>query len=337
MLGPAPFSYSLARQRLARMWHDPCGWGYRASDPPSPEPTGLACLALLSGDGADEWAEALEPADAGARWLTDLQRADGALGPLDAPATLCRSTAWAALLWGQLRHYRQPLARALRWLQQSEELAPAVLDEDLFGSGMGPGVPGRGDAQFDTAALAVLALCRNELAGHQWIAGRLQAILEQSLADGGWPASDGIESSAWGPADAGVTGLVLMALRAAGWSETVEVTTACRYLESALSGLLAPDKLSWGLLGYGSWRPRPAGASEWIDRCYAALPAADTSPACLAQLMLADGPQALSLFGISPSAGRGEEGISSSAGGLSCAAASGSSAAGSASSSRWKW
>lgn len=303
MLHPTQAWYSLARDHLTRLWRDPCGWGDGAQDPPCPEPTVLACLALLSADDESALPDTLEMVDASAQWLSERQRADGAVGTVDEPPSLCRSTACAALLWGQLLHYRRPLANALRWLQQCDELAPEAEDDEVLGHcpTQGAWLPsGARCSLLEPAAIAILSLCRNQLAGHQRITDTLRRILEQSLASGGWHARTAIPSSAENAAGVVPTGMVLLALRAAGLAESEEVTRACRYLEGAMPHALSPGVLSWGLLGYLAWRPRPAGAPQWLSQCYADTPDVAASPAGLALLMLADRPRTFSLLGISP-------------------------------------
>ena len=93
---------------------------------------------------------------------------------------------------------------------------------------------------------------------------------------------------------------MLLALRAAGLTETEEVTKACHYLEDAMPHTLAPELLSWGLLGYMAWRPRPLDASQWLSHSYADAPGVADSPVGLALLILADRPGTFPLVGVSP-------------------------------------
>jgi hypothetical protein len=298
-----PSWHSVARDRLLKLRRNPRGWGHGAEDVPYPEPTVLACLALLSADDEPVPPDTLERIEASAQWLADLQQEDGAVGVAEEFPSLCWSTACAALLWSRLSHYERPLADALRWLQQCEEFDQHASDDEVLcyrpAMGAWPWIEATG-SRLEPASMAVLALCRNQLAGHQRIADSVRWILERSLAGGGWNLETTALSSAEQPPQAEPTGMVLLALRAAGLPETEEVTRACHYLSCVMPHTAAPEDLSWGLLGYLAWRPRPLGAEQWLGRSYERATGLADSPAGLAMLILAAHPATLALLGVSP-------------------------------------
>ena len=303
MFRPPQCWHSLALDRLLELRRDPRGWGHCAQDVPYPEPTVLACLALLSADDEPVPPDMLELIDESAQWLADLQQVDGAVGVAEEFPSLCWPTACAALLWSQLSHYQRPLADALRWLQQCEECAQHSSDDEVLydrpAMGAWPWIDTTRD-WLEPTSMAILALCRNQLAGHQRIAEGVRWILERSLVSGGWNLGTTALSSVEQPPQVEPTGMVLLALRAAGLSETEEVTRACHYLAGVMPHIVAPEILSWGLLGYLAWRPRPLGAEQWLGRSYEHAPGLADSPTGLALLILAARPATCSLLGVSP-------------------------------------
>jgi hypothetical protein len=307
MAHSAPSWHSEARTRLLELRSDADGWGSGVQSAAEPEATVWACLALLASEDQSTLAGTLELVDASAHWLSVAQRADGAVG-LDAEdrVSLCRSTACAALLWSQLLHYGRPLANALRWLQQCGVLSPVAVSDPIPGceaSAVGDsagGETGPTGFTFEATALAVLALGCNQLSGHPQVDATVGWILEQSRASGGWePAHESPSDDQWSSA-AGSTGLVLLALRATGLSETLDVTRACNYLELVLSSLDSPSLLSWALLGYQAWRAVPVASSQWLSDCNARTRDDRRSPAVPALLLLGHCPQTLALLGVTP-------------------------------------
>jgi hypothetical protein len=295
--------YSLARDRLRELRQDPRGWGYCVRDIPYPEPTALACLALLAVEGEPVPLDTLELIDASAEWLVDIQQADGAVGVAERLPSLCWPTACAALLWSQLPTYQRPLASALRWLQQCEQSTQYTSTDRILGRrarrGAWPWIEAT-RSWLEPAGMAILALCRNQLVGHQLIADGVRWILARSVTNGGWHQDTTMGAVPARPPQVEPTGISLLALRAAGLTETQEVTRACHYLQCVLPHSSTPEALGWGLLGYLAWRPRPLDAPQWLSRAYAEAAGVADAPVGLALLILADRPGTLSLLGVSP-------------------------------------
>ena len=316
-----------ARDDLRRLWQRPGGWGPDTHGTQCPATTVLACLALLAGDDEPALPDTLEWVDACAQGLADLQRAmvrwvlrisvpPCAARPRTPP---CCGGSYCITVG------RWPTA--LRYLQQCDELAPSATED---------GVPGRGLThevgscsagmhwQYEPIALTILSLCRNELTGHRQIADSTRWLLEQSLVGGGWPAGPCTPAGQLSTADVASTGIVLLALCAAGVTEVQEVTMACHYLDERLPRTRGSEGLSWGLLGYRAWRPHPPAAQQWLcrscaeSRDTAASSAAPRAPAVGCQCPLAR--VAGRVLGVR---GRGEtaRGTAGVPGGVSCARA----------------
>jgi hypothetical protein len=238
---------------------------------------------------------------ASAGWLADLQQPDGAVG-ISAELSKPRwPTAYAALLWSQLPGYEEPLARSLRWLQQREGYTFVKTKECVLGHDTTiPGWPWVAGTHpwLEPTGIAMLALCRNQLAGHQRIRDGVRLILDRAIASGGWNVGN---SAAFGKSlrpQGGPTGIALLALRAAGHEETPSVTRACQYLLETLPQIRSPETLGWGLLGLSAWRPKPAAADRWLRESSDNTLALRNSPMRLATLLLAASSTSLPRFGV---------------------------------------
>jgi hypothetical protein len=295
------------RQRLWELQTDRVGWGYNATAPPYTEPTVLACLALLaSSDGLptlDTW----EAVHTSADFLRDLQQADGAVGVANGIATPQWPTAYAALLWSQVAGYDRPLARALQWLQQDDEAAGFFSDDQIVGGDEQPwrGEPIRGAGTHTIpAGMAILALCRNQLAGHARVRDGVRWILAGALPQGGWTADHPTRADSGTYPQAAATGTALLALRAANLDESDVVTDACRYLSRVLASIDSPAKFGWAWLGYHAWRPRTLESEAWLSRLAQRAPAREDDPAGLAMCLLAGSSAALAVLGVGAADGR---------------------------------
>lgn len=278
------------------------GWGYRRQGPPYTEPTALGCLALLAARTPTRKAPWTSLVHASADWLAGLQSPDGSVGVSQHRPTPSWPTAYAALLWSQLLPaYRSPLARALCWLQQCEGAAATPTEEQVLGrypANRGwPWVVGH-PSWLEPTGLAMLALCRNQLAGHQRIREGSQLILSATHASGGWHRRGGERPAHELPADPAATGIALLALRGAGEIEHQAVTNACDYLSQVLPRNRNVESLAWGLLGWMAWRPAPGDADRWLGECYQAACQLELAPARLALLLLAASPLTLALLGV---------------------------------------
>jgi hypothetical protein len=292
-----------AQNRLRELFGNGRGGSADERRIPGVEPTVLACLALLAAGPQPATSETWELVDANANWLAALQHAEGAMpSSADQTTVTCQPTAAAALLWSQLPHQNRPLARALRWLLQQATFASPSSDDEILDRGVTlggwPWFEPSGCWQAATT-FTLVALGRSQLAGHPRAADGVQWILNQEITGGGWRNESATEDHPQHAAHVGATGMLLLALRAAGWMETEEVTRAVDYLTGHLPGVLVPEDLGWGLLGLAAWRTLPAGSLQWLSHSFAHTPAAMDSPRQLALLLLASAAShALGLLGV---------------------------------------
>lgn len=288
--------------RLWQLQADGVGWGYGVSEPPYTEPTVLACLALLASADGTPSLETWEAVDACAEYLSRLQQSDGAVGVAAGIATPHWPTAYAALLWSQIPGYDRPLACALRWLQQDGWAARYFSDEQIVDGDMRwwPDLPLRAaEARIIPASLAVLALCRNQLAGHVRVQDGVRWILDSALPHGGWAAEGSLHTEGETYPQAAATGIALLALRAANRDESHVVTDACYCLARVLASTESPAMFGWAWLGYHAWHSRTAESWQWLSRVMQWPIARAEDPAGLAMLLLAGSPDALTLLGVS--------------------------------------
>ncbi len=163
---------SYATDQLLRLRVAETGWGYGANSAPYSESTAMGCLALLAVNDEQPVVGVTELVESGARWLAELQQPDGAVGISAELAKPRWPTAYAALLWSQLSGFESPLARSLRWLQQREGHTFVKTKECVLGHDTSiPGWPWVAGTHpwIEPTGMAMLALCRNQLGGHQRI------------------------------------------------------------------------------------------------------------------------------------------------------------------------
>ncbi len=281
---------SEAQGRLLELRGDRVGWAYLGAGPAYTEPTAVGCLALSASHTLAPLDGREELVNQSAEWLADLQQPDGAVGISADLETPRWPTSFVALLWSQLSGYERALAQSLTWLQQREGHTFARTKESVLGHDTSiPGWPWVAGTHpwLEPTGLAVLALCRNQLSGHQRIRDGVRMILDRAITTGGWNVGN---SSAFGKPlrpQAGSTGLALLALKAALHEETPSVTRACRFLNESLPSIRSPETLGWGLLGLQAWRPKPKESDAWLRQSFGNVRAIRKSPMRLSLLLLA--------------------------------------------------
>ena len=289
------------RSRLWQLPADHVGWGYGVSEPPYTEPTVLACLGLLASEDGTPSLETWEVLDACAEFLCRLQQSDGAVGIAAGIDTPHWPTAYAALLWSQVPGYDRSLACALRWLQQAGQAARYFSDDQVVDGDYltWPDGPLRGaGARIIPASISVLALCRNQMAGHTRVQDGVRWILDGAVPCGGWAAENTVPMDGGTYPQAAATGIALLALRAANLDESRVVTDACHYLACVLASVDSPSMFGWAWLGYHAWRSRTFESWQWLRRAMQWPLEGVEDPAGLAMLLLAGSSEALSLLGV---------------------------------------
>jgi len=275
-------------------------WSYRRNGAPGVEPTALACLGLLASGDEHSFAGDHAACRAGAAWLAAIQRAEGALPVSESLGLPGWATPYAILLWSEVPGYEAARRRARSWLLAlaGKTIPRAKGSDELTGDNLlavgWPWVDGT-HSWLEPTALAILALCREGLAGHPRVDAGIKLILDRSLSKGGWNyGNKSVFGQELRPLP-GPTGLALLALAARGDRSTV-VTRALEYLRLTLPNLRSAVSLGWGVLGLRAHGACPLEADAWlaasVGRCAGRVDAAMS----LAMLLLAAGDRAIRLI-----------------------------------------
>ncbi|MHC4179439.1 MAG: hypothetical protein ACYSWU_18155 [Planctomycetota bacterium] len=286
-----------AREALVRQRSDETGWGYHPGGRAFVEPTALAGLALLA---AAPRPGSIRVAREAAEWLAGIQRPDGAL-PLAAgiPAP-CWGTPYAILLWAALDDYEPQRRAAAQWLLgvagKTDPPDPTgVVSHDTSIAGW-PWVENT-HSWLEPTAMAVLAMRRQRHEAHPRVGEGIRLIRDRSAPGGAWNFGNPRIFGTTVPPQPAPTGMALLALAAAD-VETGLIEGACRYLRNGLRRVRTPRSLAWGLMGLDAWQERPPEGDAWLAESFAEVAGRGSSPAELAQLMLAASGRTLGLLGV---------------------------------------
>ena len=290
-----------ARSELLRLASAP-GWGYRQGGSPHVEPTALGCLALLATAPSDPDGAADRMVGEAARWLASIQQPDGALGLSATLSSPEWATPYAMLLWANLQGFNAQRQKAAEWLlgrrgHTFKKDFGAVAGGDSSIAGW-PWVAGT-YSWLEPTAIAVLALQRQGLAGHERIKEGVHLIRDRAISTGGWNfGSNMVYSTNLRPQPA-ETGIALLALRRSGAPDEM-IGKACAFLERALPSIRSAQALGWGLLGLTAWGRRPAEADAWLEESLNRSIRNSEAAVQLAYLLLASDPRSLALLGVLP-------------------------------------
>jgi len=290
----------LARRDLMELRGRSTAWSYRRHGAPSVEPTALACLGLLASGDARSLAGDRAAGCAGAAWMEAIQRADGAVPVSPSPRTPGWATPYALLLWSGLSGHEAARRRARAWLLGlgGKTLARTKGSDLLIGhdsTAVGwPWVEGT-HSWLEPTALAVLALCREGLAGHPRVGAGIELIRDRCLNKGGWNYGNKTVFGHDLRPQPGPTGLALLALAARG-DRGPAVTHSIDYLRLALPDLGAAVSLGWGVLGLRALGACPLDADAWLAASYRRCAGSADAAMGLALLLLAADDQAIRLI-----------------------------------------
>jgi len=261
-----------ARERLIELRGRTSAWSYRRNGTPSGEPSVLACLGLIASGDALSAEEDTATARRSAGWLATIQQADGSVPVSQHIVTPGWATPYAILLWRALSGFDEARRRARGWLIQLEGLAAprgtqpgTVIGHDSSSIGW-PWVGGT-HSWIEPTALAIVALCREGMAGHPRVDQGIELILDRSLKAGGWNYGNKAVFGRDLRPQPGPTGLSLLAL-AARRDESRQVKAAIDYLRGTLAGLRAGVSLGWGVLGLRAHGACPPEAEVWLAESY---------------------------------------------------------------------
>jgi len=288
-----------ARKELLLLSEFGPGWGYRREESSCVEPTALACLAIQATSSSNDSEAITHKMDAAAQWLASIQQPNGELG---LSATLLSPnwpTPYAILVWANREGYVQEISRAMEWLlgQQGQtypqEPGKAVgADSSIVGW---PWVGGT-SSWLEPTALAVLALQRQGMGGHDRAIEGLRLIRDRAISSGGWNFGNNVVYSTNLRPQPAETGIALVALRRIQTPDAM-VEKACAYLQHTLPVLRSAQSLAWGLLGLTAWGQRPSEADQWLAEAFErAVLRPDAAPQ-LAYLLLAASGHSLFLLG----------------------------------------
>ncbi len=299
----ADWIVSARRELLAHRSLDG-GWSYRRGADSRAEPTALAGLALLAGDGdgdGDEGPATTSALLGASDWLAARQRPDGSIGvaaSLPAPGWM---TPDAILLWKALGARDDCVRSASNWLlgQKGRTLDRTDDPQKIAGHDTTlVGWPWVDDTHswLEPTALAVLALGRVGLERHPRVQEGLRLIRDRAIEPGGW--NYGNKSVFGRPLrpQPQPTGLALLALAGID-ARSERIDRAVGYLLKALPDVRASASLGWALVGLRAWGESPSDATGWLSEAFTKVTGrADAAPK-LACLLLAAGGRTLELFG----------------------------------------
>lgn len=293
---PYPPWIDAARKEL-REWVAPrSGWSYKRGHPPFVEPTALAMLALQATDAASPSIPAAVDA---ARWLSSLQKANGAVGLSAALNSPEWPTPLAVLAWAGREGFGAELERATKWLLEEQG---RTYDADIRqDAGHDPSIPGwpwvsGTHSWLEPTAWAVLALRRRGLQAHPRVRDGLRLIRDRALTTGGWNiGNSSVQGTILRPQPS-LTGIALLAMSGTQARDEV-VERACVHLQNALPKLRSSQALGWGLLGLAAWGIRPPEAAQWLSESYDMAIRLPDAALQVSYLLLAADERSLTLLG----------------------------------------
>jgi hypothetical protein len=280
-----------ARRDLHSLARPEGNWGYKKGAAPSVEPSVLSWFGLLAtgheGPAASELAGALSAA----RWIAEIQRADGSLPVSAAIQSPGWTTPLAMLFWSGLPGFEASRRKARNWLLRLEGRTLPKNDPGakLFGhdsTAVGwPWVQGT-HSWLEPTAMAILALCREGLSHHPRVEAGTHFLVDRSLKDGGWNYGN---TAVMGrdlrpqPGPSGVAMLALAALQV----DSPECRRGIDYLRQALKDVRSGTSLGWGVLALRAWEACPRDAERWLAESYHKYRARPDQAASLGLLLLA--------------------------------------------------
>jgi hypothetical protein len=296
-----------ARRELIDLRGSSRALGYRSKHAPSPEPTAIACLALLAtGYGATSTSD-LAICHQAAAWMAAMQQPDGSLRAAGGVAVPEWSAPYALLLWSALHGYDERESRALSWLMSRQGTTQRISRSEDNVIGHNPSLVGwpwveGTHSWLEPTAMAILALNREGLADHPRVAAGQKLIVDRALKAGGWNYGNKAAFGTELRPQPGPTGLALLALAACG-DRSAAVSRGIEYLRAKLPELRAPVSLGWCALGLRAHQAVPARAESSLEESHARCTGKLDAAMGLGLLLLASSERALSLL-ISPASGR---------------------------------
>lgn len=223
------------------------GFTYRPGGQCRPDAACWATLALeAAGGNSAVTAKARQS-------LLDAQRDDGRVCVSPQHPDACWPTALAILAWRGAPEYREPRARAVRFLLDLEQ-APDEPDPYVTHDGSIKGWPwiAKTHAWTEPTAYALMALRVCGYTDHDRTRDAIRLLLDRQLPDGGWNFGNTFVFERPMRPMPETTGLSLQAL--AGFVPGAAVDKSIAYLRSQLPNLTTPMSLAWAILGLHAWQ-----------------------------------------------------------------------------------
>jgi len=216
-----------------------------------------ACWAILALQAADGDARVIESMR---RLLTDAQAQDGRVAVTPQNPDAYWPTALAVLAWHGAMEYREPQAKALRFLLEFDEINTMAPSEAPQGHDVTiKGWPwiARTHPWVEPTAYATLAIRACGQTAHVRMQDGIRLLLDRQLPSGGWNCGNTITFGLESKPTAETTGVGLQAL--AGLATEAAVEKSIAYMQSEVAFLNAPMSLAWAILGLHAWQ-------ETVDR-----------------------------------------------------------------------
>jgi len=259
----APWKH-LVLERLVSSENPQGGFGYRPSASPSPEPTSLGCIALLShGQKASTVEKSLNLL---CKWQND----SGAVPVSRETPTATWPTAIAVLAWRERARrgsdaYDDNILKALDYMLATEGKTftsdPRIYGHDTQLIGW-PWIE-ETHTWLEPTSYALLSLRATGKLDHPRYQEALRAIYDRAIPSGGWNYGNARMFGNDLRSFPSTTGIVLAAL--AGRERDETVVRAIQYLHTVLPGVRSPFSLAWGVIGLRCWDALPSDATIWMQ------------------------------------------------------------------------
>lgn len=263
-------------------------WGYRAHGSPATEPTAYAALALAShGRAAD--------AEAGLRWLADLQSESGSLGINAAEHAPWWPTALATLAWAAHERgvedrpgpFRAAIDKATQWSRVHKGKPTPPSDEMGHNTLLvgWPWVEGT-HSWIEPTALNVAALKATGFSDHERTREAVRLLIDRLLPGGGCNYGNTVVLRQELRPHLQPTGICLWAL-ADEADDDGRIRRSVEHLQRALNESTTTASLCYGLLGLAAMGKTPTDFGAWLTAARGRTQQRGDSPYELALLALA--------------------------------------------------
>jgi hypothetical protein len=257
-------------------------FGYHSSDAGATEPTALAALALV-GHGVSR-----EAAVAAAKFLAELQAADGSVGVRQNEPAPRWPTSLAILTWLAIDKggHANSIARAFRWALSVEGQRLSSNDTGHNGSlAAWPWVEGT-HSWMEPSALFAVAFKALDMNDHPRTREAVTLLTDRLLPDGGCNYGNTFVLGQMLRPHLQPSGITMLALKEE-FDVNRKIANTLDYLTKAVTVETPSASLAWALLGLAAHSRTPRNAKELLATAYERTMKRDKSPHKIALLALA--------------------------------------------------